>query len=142
MSTTLAILNRNESFQHVSVTRFSGGVKRGLCVQLTRSRKKDELEKSWDVIDLSIPELNLIQRIMANQDLFGDHSEHSPDENIFFITIASNQPFGCGHFRIYANTQEDAEKKAFAAFGDRWSFSYKDLEKIHELDRTEHGVIF
>lgn len=59
----------------------------------------------------------------------------------FFVTIASNQPYGAGYFEVKASDRIKAREATFDAIGNKWSFMYDSLEDVHPLDRKRHGVI-
>lgn len=139
MSTTLAELhNTGPLLVSMSITRFSGGVKKGLCVQLTAKME----DGRQGCIQLTKDELDLANKIFSAHEKLGGYDDYSEEENAFYVTIASNQPFGCGYFKVYADSLEQAEEKIFAVLGDRWAFMYRSLEEVHELDRKEHGIIY
>lgn len=137
MSTDLAELhNTGSQLVSMSITRFAA--KQGLCVQLT-ARMEDG---THGYVHLSKNELDFVNKVFNAHEKLGNHNEFSPEEKAFYVTIAASQPFGCGYFKVYADSLEQADEKIFAVLGDRWAFIYRSLEEVHERDRKEHGVIF
>ncbi len=63
------------------------------------------------------------------------------DARSYFVTIASNQPLGCGYWEVHAENAAEAHRKAVRQLGTRWAFLYESLDEVHELDRIKHGEI-
>ena len=59
----------------------------------------------------------------------------------YFATIASNQPKGPGYWEIKASSEVKAREAVSKALDNRYSMLYDNLEEIHPLDRTRHGLI-
>lgn len=59
----------------------------------------------------------------------------------FFVTIASNQPYGRGYFEVIASSRNCARDATFGAIGSKWAFMYDSLEEVDPLDRIRHGRI-
>jgi len=58
----------------------------------------------------------------------------------FFVTVSTTMPGGPGYYKITAPSEAAARQAAFDFCPDgRWSFMYRELEHVHELDRTLLG---
>jgi hypothetical protein len=62
--------------------------------------------------------------------------------SVYYVTVAANMPYGCGHWEIHDKDEVEARRLAFDCIPEgRWSFMYRSLEEVHELDRHRHGTI-
>jgi hypothetical protein len=57
---------------------------------------------------------------------------------LFYVTIAANQPFGCGYWEVEAKNRSEAQKKTLDKLGQNWSMLYEDFEQVHPQDRKRY----
>ena len=57
--------------------------------------------------------------------------------NDYFITFGIGQEHANHYVRITAEHELDARKVMHSKYGDKWAFSYDDIDNIHKLDRNQ-----